>query len=265
MKKKCFTIKVNGVNFYCEMRGRGPTLVFVPDGCNDCEPFDKVSDSLADDFTVLSFDMRGSVRSTIIGEPTPVTPRMLAGDVAGIINELSLGPASIYGCSSGGQAVLAVGKYFPGVARNLLVHEAALQSDTPIPHTGFEFFKSLAQFEPYCDGFTPMQVAMVGSLEKWRALGPDCLKRIAQNSLFWATYYLGTVDRDTYSADDLAKMPNVEFSVGTWTPSFLVYANIETAKRAGKSVTWLPCAHYPQVVCPEELADYVRRTCNRYS
>jgi pimeloyl-ACP methyl ester carboxylesterase len=264
MEKKCFRVKANEVNFYCEMRGQGPLLVFVPDGCNDCQPFDRVSDLLADEFTVLTFDMRGSVRSTVIGEPMHVTPKMLAGDVAGIIKELKLGPASIYGCSSGGQAVLAVGKYYPEVARNLLVHEAALQADTPIPNTGFEYFKNILAYEPYCNGFTPSELTMVCSYEKWRAMGEEFLERVGKNRVFWGQYYLGTVDLDTYSAEDLSKMPNLDFSVGTWTPSWLVYANIETAERGNKSVTWLPCAHYPQVVCPKELADYIRKRCKRY-
>jgi pimeloyl-ACP methyl ester carboxylesterase len=208
--------------------------------------------------------MRGSVRSTIIGEPEHVTPKMLGSDVAGIIKELNFGPASIYGCSSGGQAVLAIGKYYPEAARNLMVHEAALQSDTQIPNTGFEYFQNIAPFLPYCNGFAPFDVGMMCNYDKWHALGEDVLARIKENMIFWEKYYLGTVDLDTYSAEDLAKMPNLDFSVGTWTPSWMTYANIETAKRGNKSVTWLPSAHYPQVICPEELADYVRKTCRQY-
>ena len=105
---------------------------------------------------------------------------------------------------------------------------------------------------------------MMCSYERWHALGAAFLDRVAKNRVFWGQYYLGTVDLDTYSAEDLAKMPNLDFSVGAWTTSWLVYANIETAKRANKTVTWLPSAHFPQVVCPDTLADYVRKTCKKY-
>ena len=193
-----------------------------------------------------------------------VTPKILGSDVAGIIKKLKLVPSSIYGCSSGGQAVLAVGKYFPEVARNLLVHEAALQADTPIADTGFEFFKNIFAYKQYCNGFAPNEIAMVCSYEKWHAMGEEFLKRVEKNRVFWEKYYLGTVDLDSYSAEDLAKMPNLDFSVGTWTPSWLVYANIETAKRGKKHVTWLPCSHFPQVVCPEDLAAYILKTCKKY-
>ncbi len=264
MDKKCFSVEVNNVNFYCEMRGQGPTLVLVPDGCNDCQPFDEVSKLLADEFTTLTFDMRGSVRSTVIGEPGPAYPKVLAGDVAGIIKRLELSPASIYGCSSGGQAVLSVGKHYPEVARNLLVHEAALQTDAPISNTAFDFFKNVFAYAPHCKGFIPTEIPMVCGYDKWRAMGEDFLERVRKNTVFWKKHYFGSSDMDTYSAEDLAKMPPIDFSVGAWTPAWLVYANIETAKRANKSVTWLPCAHYPQVVCPEELAEYIRKTCRLY-
>lgn len=264
MEKKCFSVKVNDVDFYCETRGQGPSLVLVPDGCNDCQTFDEVANLLATSFTILTFDMRGSVRSRITGEPMHVTPKMLAGDIAGIITELNFGPASIYGCSSGGQAVLSVGKYYPEVAKNLLVHEAALQGDTPIPGIGYEYFKNIFKYQPYCNGISPDEVSMIGSYDKWHALGDDFLRRIQENVVFWGQYYLGTVDCDTYSAEDLISMPNLEFSVGTWTPSWLVYANIETAKRGNRPFTWLPSAHYPQIACPEILADYIRNTCKKY-
>jgi pimeloyl-ACP methyl ester carboxylesterase len=262
--KKCFSIKVNDVNFYCEMEGQGPVVVLVPDGTNDCQPFDRVSNILANEFTVLTFDMRGSVRSTLIGEPMHITPKMLASDVAGIIKELKLGQASIYGCSSGGQAVLAVGKYYPEVARNLLIHEAALQGDSPIPKTGFEWGKNINEFIPYCNGFAPSELTMVCSYDKWHAMGGEFLERVRINRIFWQKYYLGTVDLDTYSSQDLAKMPNLDFSVGAWTTAWMVYANIETAKRANKEVTWLPCSHYPQVICPEVLANYISKICKKY-
>ena len=124
-----FKQKVNGIDFYCELRGSGPSIVLVPSGEGDCGSFAKVADALADEFTVFTLDMRGCSRT---GRPltwTPMTAKDLASDIAGLIKVLNLTPASIYGCSSGGQAVLSIGVYYPEVARNLMVHEAALQNE----------------------------------------------------------------------------------------------------------------------------------------
>ena len=261
VQAESFHVKVNGVSFYCEKRGEGPSLVLVPDGSNDCGPFEKVAALLAGEFTVLSFDMRGAVRSPVPGAQKPVTPKMLAADIVGILRETGLGPAAIYGCSAGGQAALAVGKYFPEAARNLVIHEAALQADTPLRGTGFDHFRGIFAYGDLCRGVTPFELVMVCDREKWLALGAACLERIARNSRYWRRYYVGTVDMERYTEGDFAGMPPVDFSVGAWSPAWMAYANIDTAGRAGKTPTWLPCAHFPHVTCPEVLAAQIRKAC----
>ena len=264
MAKEILTVTVNDVDFYCERRGSGLPLVLVPDGVNDCEHYSVVGDILSDEFSVLTFDMRGGTRS-MPKEHVKVTPKMLASDVAGIIKALDMAPASIYGCSSGGQTVLAIGKYYPEVAKNLIAHEAALMNDTPIPGTGFEFFDTLlGTFGPMCDGFSPRDVSFICNWDNWKAFGEDFLKRVEVNTEYWAQYYLGTCDMDSYSKEDLEAMPNLEFSVGAWTPYWMAYANMTTAERGGKPCTLLPCGHYPQAVCLEEFVDFIRKTCKKY-
>jgi pimeloyl-ACP methyl ester carboxylesterase len=89
---------VNGIDFYCEMRGRGPVLVLVPPGLNDCGLFEQLAQLLSVDFTVLTFDTRGGSRS-FDPAPVKVTPKVLAEDIAGIIEYLNLYPVSLYGCA----------------------------------------------------------------------------------------------------------------------------------------------------------------------
>ena len=264
MSKEILTVTANGVDFYCEKRGSGPPLVLVPDGTMDCEHYSKAGDILADEFTVLTFDVRGATRS-MPKEHKQVTPQLFASDVAEIIKALDMAPAAIFGCSMGGQAALSIGKYYPEVARNLIVHEAALMSDVPIPNTGFDFFDALfGTFGPLCRGFSPRDVSFICNWDNWKAFGDDFLKRFEANGEYWAKYYLGTIDLDTYTKEELEKMPNLEFSVGAWSPYWMVYANITTAERGGKPYTILPCSHVPQVVCLEEFTDFLRMTCRKY-
>ena len=264
MAKEVLTVPVNGVDFYCERRGSGHPLVLIPDGVNDCEHYSTTGDMLADEFTVLTFDMRGGTRS-MPKEHNKVTPQIIASDIAGIIKALDMAPASIYGCSSGGQAVLAIGKYYPEVAKNLIAHEAALMADTPFPKDGFDFFENLyTTFGPMCKGFSPRDVSFIINWNGWKAFGDDFLKRVEINTEYWSKYYLGTVDMDSYTKEDLEGMPNLEFSVGAWTPYWMAYANMSTAERGGKPLTLLPCGHYPQAVCLEDFVDFIRRTCKKY-
>jgi len=264
MSKEILAVSANDVDFYCEKRGEGPSLVLVPDGAMDCGHYSRAADMLADEFTVLTFDARGAARS-MPKEHMKVTPKMYASDVAEIVKATGMAPAAIYGCSMGGQAALSVGKYYPEAARNLIVHEAALMNDVPIPNTGFDFFHSiLSTFGPMCEGFSPRDVSFVCNWDNWKAFGDGFLKRSAQNDEYWAKYYLGSIDLDTYTKEDLEKMPNLEFSVGAWSPYWMVYANMSTAKRGGKPCTLLPCGHIPQAACPEEFVNFLRETCRKY-
>jgi len=264
MSKKILTVTANGVDFYCELRGNGPPFVLIPDGCNDCGEYSKVGDMLADEFTVLSFDSRGGTRS-MPKEHMKVTPKIMASDTVEIIKALDVAPASIYGCSAGGQAVLAIGKYFPEAATNLIIHEAALQNDVPIPGTGFDFFKNLfSTFGPLCNGFSPRDVSFLCNWDNWKDFGDDFLERVEANDKYWGQYYLGSIDVDTYTNEELEAMPNLEFSVGAWSPYWMVYANMSTAERGGKPCTLLPCGHCPQVVCLEEFVEFIRTTCKKY-
>jgi hypothetical protein len=51
--------QVDSINWYYELRGRGPTVVFIPSGEGDCGSFEKVAVALSREFTVLTFDMPG--------------------------------------------------------------------------------------------------------------------------------------------------------------------------------------------------------------
>jgi hypothetical protein len=60
---------------------------------------------LANDFTVLTFDMPGFSRSHV-RSPDDVSVTKLADQIADLVESLKLCPATFYGCSSGGFAVL---------------------------------------------------------------------------------------------------------------------------------------------------------------
>jgi len=263
VEKKIFRVKANNVDFYCEMQGEGPVVVLIPEGSNDCGQFIWVAEILEKNYTVLTFDCRGSQRSKDLNpNPEHVTPKMLADDAAAIIRSLNIDKVSVWGCSSGGQAALSLGKYYPDLCRNVMVHEAALQQDAPLPNAGFEFFKNIETFNKAMDKtklvIAPL-VAIVGNYDAWKKIGIKYKLRAIRNRKFWSKYYLGTVDQDSYSADDFKAMPPTTFTVGTFTPSWVVYANIETAKRGNCECTWINSAHSPQITCPEVVAAEIDR------
>src|SRR4030095_10556908 len=131
MEPKRFRHKVREIEWYCERRGNGPTIVLIPSGEGDCANFATVADALAGEFTVLTFDTPGFSRSSAPSES--VSALLLAGQIASLVTSLGLAPATFYGCSSGGIAALSLAADHAEVVRNVIVHEAALMRDIAWP------------------------------------------------------------------------------------------------------------------------------------
>ena len=55
---KTGTVDINGTKLYYELRGRGPSLFFIPGAEGDAEEYLRVVERLDNDFTVLSYDRR---------------------------------------------------------------------------------------------------------------------------------------------------------------------------------------------------------------
>jgi pimeloyl-ACP methyl ester carboxylesterase len=66
MHAQSFMHPVDGIDWYCQQQRDGPAVVLVPSGEGDCTPFDPVVARLADEFSVLTFDMPGFSRT---GDP----------------------------------------------------------------------------------------------------------------------------------------------------------------------------------------------------
>ena len=120
MEKKILHIPADGVTLYAEQRGQGPLLVVMPDGTNDCEPYAKLCELMADEYTVVTFDPRGGSRS-MPQVNQKVTAEMLAGDLAAMIRYMDMGKASVFGVSSGGQGALMLGVLYPELVKNVMV------------------------------------------------------------------------------------------------------------------------------------------------
>src|SRR3954447_65161 len=84
-----FEHNTGGIEWYCEQRGEGPTVVLVPSGEGDCASFEAVAAHLANDFTVLTFDLPGFSR-THVRSPDDVSVPKLADQIAHLVQSLSL-------------------------------------------------------------------------------------------------------------------------------------------------------------------------------
>lgn len=119
-------IELDEVSIHYELSGPASarTLVFSNSLGSDLHMWDKIVPLLEHDFRVLRYDTRGHGSSGT--PPLPWSIEMLAGDLIGLLNALSIERAHFCGLSLGGMVGLWLGLHFPErIDRLVLANTAA--------------------------------------------------------------------------------------------------------------------------------------------
>jgi len=104
-----------------ELRGSGPTVVFLHAGIVDSRMWDPQWDSFASRYRLLRCDLAGFGRSPIAG-----VPLTHAADVVGLLDVLGISGAGIVGASLGGRVALEVAVARPDLVGALVLAGAPL-------------------------------------------------------------------------------------------------------------------------------------------
>ncbi|MXX74448.1 MAG: alpha/beta hydrolase [Holophagales bacterium] len=267
-----FRHEAAGIDFYVEKSGDGPPVVLVPSGQGDCGAYRYLADTLASDFTVITFDMPGFSRSG----PPPTWDGMsaatLGNQVAALVESLGINEATFYGSSSGGVAVLALVADHPGLVRHAIVHEPAVVSD--VPSTPFNeafatwFPKVNSQRAALFGGFAEAERAgiesendaMVLDPKAVKRLGEDYIERRSNNVETWFNHYL---DPDTpccnrvFTAEELNRAP-VTVTAGMQTNAWFAASAMVLAQRGDLDLLWIPSKHYPYISVPGVVAEVIK-------
>jgi pimeloyl-ACP methyl ester carboxylesterase len=123
--------EVNGVNLYYETHGSGRPLILLHGGLGSGEMFGPVISLLAESHQVIAVDLQGHGRTADIDRPIDV--RLMAGDIAALIDHLRLDKPDVVGCSLGGGVALLTGADHPDKVRRLVVVSANLRPDAIYP------------------------------------------------------------------------------------------------------------------------------------
>lgn len=132
-------VEINGAQIYHEVRGSGPPLLLIVGLTGDAGWFQPLSETLAESFTVVTYDRRGNSRSPRPQCWTSTSIAEQADDAAALLSDLRLDPALVFGNSLGAVIALELLVRHPGVARRTIAHEPALYSLFPCAQdlTGF--------------------------------------------------------------------------------------------------------------------------------
>src|SRR5918995_4738110 len=177
-------VDVNHTTLYYELRGSGPSVMFVSGASGDAGHWTAVADALSDTFTVLTYDRRANSRSPRPQDWTAAPIDEQADDAAELLRALDLTPAVAYGNSSGASIVTSVLLRHPEVLRGAILHEPPFVEVTA---DGDQFNAELGQIitEGMEKGGPPTAMELflrfVMGKEVYESLDPDLRDRMLDN------------------------------------------------------------------------------------
>lgn len=111
---------VNGCRLYAEIRGEGPAILIIGAASDDAEMFRPIAERLVG-FTVVTFDPRGTSRSSSLGWPCGSAQH--ADDAGGLLRALNLTGANVFGASAGGIVAVQLALRHSDLVGRVLVFE----------------------------------------------------------------------------------------------------------------------------------------------
>jgi pimeloyl-ACP methyl ester carboxylesterase len=149
--------EVNGINLYYATHGAGRPLVLLHGGLGSGEMFGPLLPALAERFQVIAPDLQGHGRTADIDRPIDI--RLMADDIAALIDHLALDRPDVVGYSLGGGVALQTAVWHPDKVRRLVAASANLRSDAIYPEmraqqgqvsaAAIEFMKDTPMYQLY--------------------------------------------------------------------------------------------------------------------
>jgi pimeloyl-ACP methyl ester carboxylesterase len=149
--------EVNGLNLYFETHGAGRPLVLLHGGLGSGEMFGPLLPALAERHQVIAVDLQGHGRTADIDRPLDV--RLMADDVAALIDHLGLDKPDVVGYSLGGGVALRTAVQHPDKVGRLVAASAMIRRDATYPEilaqqgqvgaAAAEFMKDTPMYELY--------------------------------------------------------------------------------------------------------------------
>jgi len=123
--------EVNGLNLYFETHGAGRPLILLHGGLGSGEMFGPILPALAERHQVIAPDLQGHGRTADIDRPIDI--RLMADDIAALIEHLGLDEPDVVGYSLGGGVALQTAIKYPAMVRRQVVASANIRRDAIYP------------------------------------------------------------------------------------------------------------------------------------
>jgi pimeloyl-ACP methyl ester carboxylesterase len=118
---------VNGINLYYETHGAGRPLILLHGGLGSGEMFGPILPALTAGHQVITVDLQGHGRTADIDRPIDI--RLMADDIAALIDHLGLDKPDVVGYSLGGGVALLTAAKYPDKVGKLVVASVNTRPD----------------------------------------------------------------------------------------------------------------------------------------
>jgi pimeloyl-ACP methyl ester carboxylesterase len=245
-------VEANGTQLYYEIRGAGPTLLFIPGAEGDAEEYTRVAGLLQDEFTILSYDRRGFSRSPRPLDYNGTTVDEQADDAAALLTATGLGPATIWGNSSGAIIGLALVIRHPEAVSGAMLHEPPLFAGMSDVGKVLESLKRAT-----ANGKVPFLMGLCGEAT-YNSFSEGYKQRL-QADRTWIDFEFDNFEYYLPSDEELARVSTpVEVLCGSESPPFFMEAATWLAERLGGGVEVMPGDHGAHYCLPDEVAKRIR-------
>jgi pimeloyl-ACP methyl ester carboxylesterase len=256
-------VTVDGAELYYEIRGTGPPLLLIMGATGDGGHFDELADLLADEFTVITYDRRGNGRSPAPAGWRTTSAEEQADDAAALLAALEIGPAAVFGTSSGGTfALCLLVKHAENVCGAIL-HEPGLYALVDDYDTVRAPIKSLVEEAREAGGPSAaverFWCYIVEDDDGWNRLAPPLRQRLRTTATTLFEVELGTYELYLPDEDTLASLsaPVSLLASDDGRPFFAEIAG-RLGERLGIDVGTTPGRHDAYHEHPSEFAEAMR-------
>ncbi len=255
-------LEVNGVRIYHEVRGSGPSVLFIAGATGDCGHFQQAAELLSDEFTVVTYDRRANSRSPRPAGWESTSTEEQSEDAAGLIEALGIAPAVIFGSSVGAIIGLDLLIRYPELVRGAILHEPPMIAGMSNPEEVMGAIQQVVEggmqrggSRGGCETF----FRFVASDEAFENLDPHLRERMLGNGETFLGTEMGAFE--PYQPDEAAltaiEVP-VRVMVGPESAPFFAETARWLADRMNVELERLPGGHTPYFDRPEEMANTIR-------
>jgi pimeloyl-ACP methyl ester carboxylesterase len=255
-------LEVNGATIYHEVRGSGPSVLFIAGATGDGGHFQRVAQRLSDEFTVVTYDRRANSRSPRPDGWENTSTEEQSEDAARLIEALDIAPAAIFGNSAGAIIGLDLVIRHPELVRGAILHEPPMTAGMSNPEEVMGTIQQVVEGGMQrggprggCETF----FRFVAGDEAFENLDPHLRERMLGNGETFLGTEMGAFN--PYQPDDAAltaiEVP-VRIMVGPDSAPFFAETARWLADRMNVELESLPGGHTPYFDRPDEMEETIR-------